>query len=191
MILLGILGFLIGAFGIPSLQECVEHAQVLAGVVSYPSDNPFRICQIKAWALPTQLSAVALCLGIPELLLCRIVSGLTAMVAYQALGLCIWLILGNAFTVAALTVLIVQTGAYSLGISYPILVLPQFYTFGSIGLSWMVLSVMLIAAERQRIGGFLLGLGLSVHVSLAVWTIPIVAYSSSSMIALRESKQTF
>ncbi|MEW6140982.1 MAG: hypothetical protein AB1733_22395 [Thermodesulfobacteriota bacterium] len=163
--LLGVLGFAIGAFGVPSLQECVEHAQVLAGVVSYPLDNPFRICQIKAWALPTQLSAVALYLGVSELWLCRIVSGFIVMFSYQALGLCVWLLLGNAITAAGLTVLIVQTGAYSLGITYPILVLPQFYTFGSIGLSWMVLSVMLIAAGRPRIGAFLLGLGLSVHFS--------------------------
>lgn len=176
--LLGVLGFAIGAFGVPSLQECVEHAQVLAGVVSYPLDNPFRICQIKAWALPTQLSAVALYLGVSELWLCRIVSGFIVMFSYQALGLCVWLLLGNAITAAGLTVLIVQTGAYSLGITYPILVLPQFYTFGSIGLSWMVLSVMLIAAGRPRIGAFLLGLGLSVHFSLAIWTIPIVGLLS-------------
>ena len=43
LVLSGILGFRIGLVGFPTWHICLETAQVVAGLVHYPADNPFYI----------------------------------------------------------------------------------------------------------------------------------------------------
>ena len=51
----GILGFRIGLIGFPSWHIAVESAQVVAGLVRYPPENPFYIYHTKLWSLVIQI----------------------------------------------------------------------------------------------------------------------------------------
>jgi hypothetical protein len=47
----GLLGYFVGSRGFPEWQVPVETAQVLAGIVRYPPDNPFLIYHLKLWTV--------------------------------------------------------------------------------------------------------------------------------------------
>jgi hypothetical protein len=53
----GVLGFRVGYVGFPTWHVAVQTAQVLAGLVTYPPDNPFYIYHARLWTLLHQLGA--------------------------------------------------------------------------------------------------------------------------------------
>src|ERR1700687_2410800 len=83
----GILGFWIGITCFPTWQVAVESAQVIAGLVSYPADNPFYIYHLKLWTALHEILAVLLRAGLSEITLSEIVSGVLGMVSLQALSM--------------------------------------------------------------------------------------------------------
>src|SRR5204862_7117957 len=99
----GVLGFRIGMSGFPDWQVAVETSQVLAGLVKYPAGNPFFIYHLKLWTIVHQLLAPLLALGVSEIRLSLIVSGVLGMVTFQALSMVVyalsrdaWLAIGAA-----------------------------------------------------------------------------------------------
>ena len=65
----GLFGFRIGLVGFPTWHICVETAQVVAGLVRYPAENPFYIYHTKLWSLVIQICAVLLKAGLSEITL--------------------------------------------------------------------------------------------------------------------------
>src|SRR5437763_9801883 len=86
LIVTGLGGGLLGAG--TGLQLPVESAQVLAGLVKYPADNPFYMYHIKSWTILHQVCAVLLWGGLSERTVSVFLAGLVGMVSFQALALC-------------------------------------------------------------------------------------------------------
>src|SRR3989337_2496361 len=83
----GIIGFYFGMFHAGTLQSAIENAQVLAGIVRYPSSNPFYIYQVKLWTIINQALAIFLYFGVSEYALSFAISGIVGMLVFQALSL--------------------------------------------------------------------------------------------------------
>lgn len=165
----GVIGYYVGSRGFPEWQVPVETAQVIAGLVSYPPDNPFFIYHLKLWTILHQIGALLLSAGMSEIRLSIILSGLTGMVSFQALATTAYAFSRSVWlsTIAAIVVFI--SGATDYGVRYPIFLLGTSHTYGSIGLSWVVLTAALIGCGRYGAGLLLLALAPAIHPSLGIW----------------------
>jgi hypothetical protein len=155
-------------------QWAVEHAQVLAGLVTYPPDSPVAIAHARLWSLVPQCGALLLSLGMSETVLSQILSGLLGLVSFQALALVCYALGRNAVMAIAAPFVIFISQASNYGIVYPIALLASPHTYGVIGLSLAVLCVGLLGIGWYRTGGFLLALTPAVQVTLGAWTMAIV-----------------
>jgi uncharacterized protein YneF (UPF0154 family) len=164
----GLLGFALGAL-FAGWQVVVETGQVIAGLVRYPVDNPFFIYHVKIWSLLNQMSGLFLRLGVSEIALSVIVSGLLGLLSFQALSLVVYVLSRDAFVAIGAAFVIFLGGATNYGVVYPIALLGTEHTYGVVGLAWVVLVPALFGAGRPRAAGFLLGLAPAVHPSLGVW----------------------
>jgi hypothetical protein len=171
----GLLGFLIGMLRFPTWQVAVEAAQVVAGVVQYPPDNPFYLYQMKLWTVLHQVSAVLIRAGVSEIALSRIISGLLGMVSFQALALLVYTFGRNSLLAIFSPAFIFYTRAAEHGAIYPIALLGTDHTYGVIGLSTALLVVALLGAGFYRTGLFLLGVAPAIHPSIGGWLLLIVA----------------
>jgi hypothetical protein len=171
----GVLGFAIGMFRFPTWHVAVEAAQVVAGIVQYPPDNPFYIYQAKLWTVLHQVCAVLLRAGLSEITISRLVSGLLGMVSFQALSLFIWAFSGDRLLAIGAPALILYSRAAEHGAIYPISLMGTDHTYGALGLSTVALVVALLGAGCVRLGGFLLGAAPAVHAALGAWLGVIVA----------------
>ena len=171
----GSLGFLIGISRFPTWQVAVEAAQVVAGIVQYPADNPYYIYQLKLWTVLHQICALLLQAGISEITLSRLVSGLLGMVSFQALSVLVWAFSRDGLLAIGVPALILYSRAAEHGAVYPISLMGTDHTYGVLGLSTVVLVVALLGAGCVRTGGFLLGMAPAVHASLGAWLGVIVA----------------
>ena len=174
-ILSGVVGFFMGLVLLPSLHDAVESAQVLAGIVTYPVDNPFYVCQLKLWNLLSQISAALLMAGFSEQTICLIVSGLLGMLSYQGLALCVFALSRDAAVSTVAPLVIHLSVATNLGITYPIILMGSHYTYGVLGLSYVFLVVALFGIGNWTLGAFLLGLAPAVHPSLGILSCVLVA----------------
>ena len=160
----------------PRWQVAVEPAQVLAGVVRYPPDNPFFIYQAHAWTLLHQLCAAALKLGVREAAL-SVALG-TLVPALIGAGLALWFFAcrtsepgPGAAVVAASLPPLASTLDLGIGVQYPLLVAGNEHTYGMAGLGAAVLPLGLAGHGAFRAAGFTLALAPAVHPSLGAWTI--------------------
>ena len=173
----GIIGCYVGARGFPEWQVPVETAQVLAGVVRYPAGNPFFIYHLKLWTVLHQVCAALLAGGVSEIRLSTILSGVTGMVSFQALAMTTYAFCGRAwFAIVAAMVIFVGRAA-EFGVRYPIFLLGTSHTYGTLGLSWIVLVAALIGCGRYGAGLFLLGVAPAVHPSLGAWLVLVTSLS--------------
>src|SRR5688572_25312687 len=93
-------------------QVALESAQVVAGVVQYPRDNPFAMYHLKTWTLLHQVPAALLALGAPERVLAMAIGGVTGVISFVALALCAYAC-GASRLLAALTpVVLLGCGIY-------------------------------------------------------------------------------
>ena len=156
-------------------QWAVEHAQVLAGLVTYPPDSPVAIAHARLWSVVPQCGALLLSLGMSEAVLSEILSGLLGLVSFQALALVCYALGRNAVVAIGAPLVIFVSQASNYGIVYPIALLASPHTYGVIGLSLAVLCVALLGVGWHRTGGFLLAMTPAVQVTLGAWTMAIVA----------------
>ena len=162
----GIAGFWIGMVAFPEWQVAVETAQVVAGVVRYPSATPAYLYHTSLWTVLHQVLAVPLRMGVSESQLSLVVSGLLGMVSLQALSMFVYALSRDAVLalVAAMVVLIGRLAEF--GVVYPVYLMGTPHTYGALGLSLVVLTISLIGAGWYRTGAFLLGVAPSIHPSL-------------------------
>jgi hypothetical protein len=173
----GIAGFWIGTVAFPEWQVAVETAQVVAGVVHYPSVTPAYLYHTSLWTVLHQVLAVPLRMGVSESQLSLVVSGLLGMMSLQALSMFVYALSRDAVLalVAAMVVLIGRLAEF--GVVYPVYLLGTPHTYGTVGLSLVVLTISLIGAAWYRTGAFLLGVAPSIHPSLGVWLVAVVGLS--------------
>jgi hypothetical protein len=165
----GIGGFHAGMVTFPDWQVAVETAQVVAGVVQYPVDNPFYLYHLKLWTVLHQICALLLRAGMSEIALSKLVSGVLGMVSFQAIALIVYGLSRDALLAIGSAFLIAFTRTAEYGVNYPIYLLGTPHTYGVIGLSLIVLIAGLAGAGWHRTAGFLLGIAPSVHPSLGAW----------------------
>lgn len=177
LVLSGLLGFRVGIVAFPDWQVAVETAQVVAGLVEYPTHNPFYLYHTKLWTILHQACALALRSGISEISLSLIVSGLVGMVSFQALSMCIYALSRDAVLAIGSAVAIFFSRAAEFGVVYPIYLMGTSHTYGVVGLSLIVLAAGLLGAGCYRLGGFLVGAAPAAHPSLGLWLALIVALS--------------
>jgi hypothetical protein len=175
LVLSGILGFRVGMIGYPEWQVAVETAQVIAGFVDYPVNNPFFIYHTKLWTSMHQILAVALLAGATEITLSLAVSGVMGMLTFQALAMFVYALSRDALLSIGAAALIFFSRSAEYGVVYPIFLVGTEHTYGAIGLSLSVLIAGLFGAGWYRTGAMLLGVAPCIHPSLGVWTGAIVA----------------
>jgi hypothetical protein len=180
LVVSGLLGFRVGMIGFPSWHVAVETAQVVAGLVVYPTDNPFYLYHVKLWTGLHQVLAGLLRAGVSESTLSLALSGVLGMVSFQALSIVVYACSRDAFVGVASTFLIFASGAAESGTIYPIALMGTTHTYGALGLSWVVLAAGLLGAGYRRTGGFLSGLAPAVHPSIGLWFALIVAFAAVS-----------
>ena len=166
----GLLGFATGFWCLPSWQVAVETAQVIAGLVRYPADNPFYIYHVKLWTILHQVLALLLRAGVSEVALSQALSGVVGMISLQALALLIYAFSRDAVYSAAAAFVVFLSGAAQFSGTYPIDLMGTSHTYGAIGLSAMVLTFAAFGAGAYRTGGLLLGVMPAIHPSLGIWS---------------------
>lgn len=170
----GAIGAFLGAVWRPEWQDALEPAQVLAGLVSYPSDNPVYIYSTRTWTVLHQVPALLLSLGCSERALTLMLSGVMGMVSLQALGLIVLALSGDVPLAILSPVFILVTNTASGGVTYPVHLLGVSFTYGVLGLSYLLLAVGLMGAGQVRWGALLLGFGPAVHATIGAWGIVLV-----------------
>lgn len=171
----GALGFHLGYTRYPDWQVAVETAQVVAGIVVYPPDNPFYLYHARLWTILHQIGAILLKTGTSEIVLSRVLSGTLGMLSFQALAAVTYGACRNVLVSSGVAVLLFVTASPETGASYPIFMMGVPFTYGIAGLSLVVLTMALIGSGFPRAGGFLLGVSPAVHPSLGAWLWMIVA----------------
>jgi hypothetical protein len=171
----GLVGLAVGVVGPREWQVAVETAQVLAGLVAYPPDNPFFIYHTKLWTILHQLCALALWAGVTERTVSTAVSGVVTMVTFQALALFVYALSRDAVVAVGSAVVIVASKAAEFGVIYPIFLTPTSHTYGVLGLSAAVLAAGLLGSGCWKPGLFLLGLLPAIHPSIGAWTMLMAA----------------
>jgi hypothetical protein len=165
----GIGGFHAGMVTFPDWQVAVETAQVIAGIVRYPVDNPFYLYHLKLWTILHQICALLLQAGMSEIALSKIVSGLLGMVSFQAIALIVYALSRDALLAIGSAFLIAFTRTAEYGVNYPIYLMGTPHTYGAIGLSLIALIAGLAGAGWYRTAAFVLGVAPAVHPSLGAW----------------------
>lgn len=155
-------------------QWAVEHAQVLAGFVTYQPQSPVAIAHAKLWSLVSQFGAVLLSIGMSEAALSQVLSSLIGLVSFQALALVCYAVGRRPIVAIAAPIVIFVSQATNYGVVYPIALLASPHTYGVLGLSLVVLSIGLLGIGWNRAGGFLLALTPAVHPALGLWVVTIV-----------------
>jgi hypothetical protein len=169
LVVSGLIGLRIGLVGFPTWHICLETAQVVAGLVRYPAENPFYIYHTKLWSLVIQACAVLLKAGLSEITLSLALSGLLGMVSFQALAMVTFAVSRDALVSIAAAVVVFASGATDYGSVYPIWLVGTHHSYGAIGLAMFVLAIGLIGAGFFRPGVFLLGVGPAIHPSVGIW----------------------
>jgi hypothetical protein len=180
LVLSGILGFRVGMIGFPDWQVAVETAQVVAGFVDYPANNPFFIYHTKLWTSLHHLLALALLAGVQELTLSLVVSGVMGMLTFQALAMFVYALSRDVLVSVGAAALIFFSRSAEYGVVYPLFLVGTEHTYGVVGLSLSVLVVAVLGAGWYRTGAVMLGMAPCIHPSLGVWTGGIVALAIAS-----------
>jgi hypothetical protein len=173
-------GFVIGCCGYGTWQVAVESAQVVAGLVHYPRDNPFYVYHTKLWTVLHPLAALLLRAGLTEGTVSLLVSGLLGAVSFPALALTALAVGRDRLIALGVPFFVELTRAANFEIAYPIWILGSTHTYGVLGLSAALLAVALVGNGRYGAGAFALGVLPCVHPSVGVWTWLVVGLAIAS-----------
>jgi hypothetical protein len=158
----------------PTWQVAVEPAQVLAGLVHYPADNPNFLYQANTWTVLHQISALLLKAGASEVAVSVLVGAIVPGLAFA--GLALWLTALLPATAEAVDFLVAVLAPFlalrsqELGVHYPILIAGYEHTYGMAGMALVVLSIGLLANGSWSAGGFALAFTPAIHPSLGLWS---------------------
>jgi hypothetical protein len=155
-------------------QWAVEHAQVLAGIVSYPPDSPVALQHARLWSLIPQIGALMLRAGVSELALSKLVSAALGLVSLQAVAMTIYALGRDARIAVGGALVVAAARAVEFGVVYPIWLYGAPHTYGIAGLSVSLLALALLGAGWRRSGAFLVALAPAVHTAVGLWLWAVV-----------------
>jgi hypothetical protein len=162
-------------FGLTSgWQIAVESAQVVAGIVKYPADNPFYMYHVKSWTLLHQIPALLLWCGVSEQAASLAVSCTAAVLGQQALGLISYAFSRDRLVACTVPMLYLATNVCKgNGAVYPIFIIPDPYwtTYGVTGAATVLFVWSLWGLGLRRCAAFLSGLAPAVHPALGGWCV--------------------
>jgi hypothetical protein len=166
-----------GAIGLcfPTAHVAIEPAQVLAGVVAYPPENPFGLYQQRVWTLWHPLLALPLAAGVSERALAFAMSGVVGALGFAAIAAFAWACGAPLLLAIASPLVLWLLDPIRWGFNYPILLLGAPHTYGMAGLAWALLAISMLGAGRVRLGAFLLGMAPAIHPSLGFWVGAVTA----------------
>lgn len=157
-------------------QIAVESAQAVAGIVSYPDDNPFYMYHIKAWTLLHQGPALLLKCGVSEQVVSMLLSCLTSVLSLQALALCSFAFSRDRLVACTVPAIYLATNVCKgCGAVYPISHIPNEYwmTYGVAGTAMTLLVWSLLGVGWFRTAALLCGLAPAVHPALGSWCVAV------------------
>jgi hypothetical protein len=165
-----LIGFGLGVL-FPAWHVAIEPAQIAAGLVSYPADNPYALYETRVWNVWHQLLAPLLAAGVPERTLTFVLSGIVGAVDFAALTLFALAVAANAPLALAAPFLtwFFNPLVMRWGFNYPILLVGQGHTYGMVGLAWLALACGALGVGRLATGAFLIGVAPALHASLGAW----------------------
>ncbi len=170
----GFCGLLLGAQS--GLQIPVESAQVLAGLVKYPADNPFYLYHLKTWTLLHQVSALLLACGIGERVVSMLLGGLLGVMSFQALSFCVFALSRNWLLAVLLPILCLWAEmCQEIQGVYEVFLLsdrPWMY-YGAFGTALVLLAWSLYGLGMRRASAWLMGLAPACHPALGSWCLGI------------------
>jgi hypothetical protein len=169
LVISGVLGFRIGYVAFPTWHVAVQSAQVVAGLITYPPDNPFFTYHTSLWTLLHQAAGLMLRAGASEIQISLLLSGILGMLAFQALAMFAYALSRHTLIAIGTAFLVFYSRSAEFGVVYPIWLMGTEHTYGSLGLSLFVLVIGLLASNCRRLGGVLLGLAPAIHASLGIW----------------------
>jgi len=165
-----LLGFALGVL-FPAWHVAIEPAQVAAGLVTYPPDNPFALYETRVWNLWHQLLAPILAAGVPERTLTFAVSGAVGAITFVSMS-CFASAMGASAPLAIAAPLLTwffNPMVMRWGFNYPILLVGYGHTYGMVGIAWLALACGALGLGHLATGAFLIGLGPALHASLGAW----------------------
>ncbi len=155
-------------------QIAVESAQVVAGIVKYPADNPFYMYHVKSWTLLHQIPALLLACGVSEQIASMLISCTAAVLGQQALGLITYAFSRDRVVACSVPVLYLATNVCKEnGFVYPIFLIPDTYwtTYGVTGTAIALFVWSLWGLGLRRSGALLCGLAPAIHPALGSWCV--------------------
>ena len=113
------------------------------------------------------------------------------MLSLQALAVFVLALSGDVVWAVLSSFFIYFTHATLGGVTYPVMLLGFPFTYGIIGLSYMLLAIALLGAGRVRAGAVLLGFGPAVHPTLGVLCLVAGAVAAGRGSALRRHHRSW
>lgn len=168
-------GWVIAVGSHASWQVPVESAQVLAGLVTYPLDNPFYLYHVKLWTLVNQAAALLLTVGVPELSVSFLIEGAIGSLTFSAIFLIVYSICGKPVIALFTPLFMYALNLVGLAVAYPIYLLGTSHSYGIVGLSFTVLVIGVLGVGRYRTGAFLAGMAPALHPSLGTFCVIVAA----------------
>jgi hypothetical protein len=166
----GVIGAFLGT--LPRLQSAVESAQVLAGIVQYPPDNPFYLYHVKSWTLLHQVPALLLQLGLSERVVSVLLGAIFGTISFQALALTCYAAGRNAIVALALPILAIPSRLYEeVSNVYPIFLVTEkpWNCYGICGTGLALLAWSFGACGWRKLAVFLMGIAPAVHPTMGAW----------------------
>jgi hypothetical protein len=153
----------------PDWHVAIEPAQVMAGLVEYPSGNPFALYEARLWTGWHQVLTPILAAGVPERALTLALSGVVGAISFAALTAFARGFGADAELAIATPFVLGMLNPTQWDFRYPIILLGHGHTYGMAGLAWLVLVCGVLATERWAMAAFLIGMAPAVHASLGAW----------------------
>ncbi len=161
-------------------DETYEHAQVLLGLVSYPSGHPLPRYVSGVYSIQPFATALLLHLWPSEAVVNGLRNGLMLAANLVPVYLLAAWLTRNVVCGFLATVLVLQGVLLELDGSYPLIVWPDIFSNGPVGQGYALLVLFLLLRGNDRAGGLLLGLLPCVHIgqapAMALWALLLVAY---------------
>jgi hypothetical protein len=159
-------------------QIAVESAQVLAGTVEYPVDNPFYMYHIKSWTLLHQIPALLLAGGMSERVVSMMIACTSSVLGMQAFGLISFAFSRDRLVACVVPLLYLATNVCKgRGAAYPIFIIPDsFWTsYGVMGTAFTLFVWSLWGLGLRRPAALLCGLAPAVHPAIGAWCVVTTA----------------
>ncbi len=145
-------------------DESYEHAQILAGQVTYPAGHPLAVYVHNAFSLQTWLAGLAVKLGMGPALFCGLRNVLFLLASLLPVYVIATTMARSVLAGLLAAFLLLQGLLLEFDGSYPTMVWPALYSNGHIGGGVVLLALGALLVQAHRSAWLLLGLIPAIHI---------------------------